>query len=168
MKTLLILRHAKSSWGNANLSDFERPLNKRGQRDAPRMGRLLADEGLTPDLIITSSAERALTTAELAALGSGYEAELIVSRQLYHADPEDYLALLRANGGAAERVLVVGHNPGIESLVEDLTGMYQRMPTAALALVRLPIESWAELSGETAGKLAVVWRPKELPADPGS
>ena len=126
------------------------------------MGKLLAEEGLTPDLIITSSAERALTTAELAALGSGYEAELIVSRQLYHADPEDYLAQLRANGGAAERVLVVGHNPGIESLVEALTGEYQRMTTAALALVRLPIDSWADLTEKIVGKLAIVWRPKEL------
>ena len=68
MKTLLALRHAKSSWGNANLTDFERPLNKRGQRDAPRMGELLKERDLTPDLIITSSAERALATAEAVAM----------------------------------------------------------------------------------------------------
>ena len=76
MKTLLILRHAKSSWDNTWLSDHERPLNDRGRRDAPRMGRLLRDEELVPDLIITSSAERALSTAEAAALACDYDQEI--------------------------------------------------------------------------------------------
>lgn len=162
MKTLLILRHAKSSWNNANLTDHERPLNKRGKADAPRMGKLLADEGLMPDLIITSSAERALTTAEQAALASGYEAEIIVTRHLYHADPEEYFEVLHEKGGSHERVMVVGHNPGIEALVEELTGNYEVMSTAALAQVQLPIASWAELVEGVAGELIGVWRPKEL------
>ena len=162
MKTLLILRHAKSSWNNANLTDHERPLNKRGKADAPRMGKLLADEELTPDLIITSSAERALTTAEQVALASGYEAEIIVTRELYHADPEDYLEVLREKAGSNERVMVVGHNPGMEALVEELTGSYELMPTAALAQVKLPIASWGELVEGVVGELVGVWRPKEL------
>lgn len=162
MKTLLILRHAKSSWKNTNLSDYERPLNKRGKRDTPRMGALLAAENLTPDLIITSSAERALTTAELVALSSGYEEKITVTRQLYHGDPEDYFEQLREKGGSHERVMVVGHNPGIEALVEDLTGSYELMPTAALAQVELPIESWADCTDTVVGKLIKVWRPKEL------
>ena len=162
MKTLLILRHAKSSWNNANLADHERPLNKRGKGDAPRMGKLVKDEELTPDLIISSSAERALTTAEQVALAGGYEEEIIVTRQLYHADPEDYLEVLREKAGLHERVMVVGHNPGMESLVEELTGSYEVMSTATLAQVVLPIESWADLTEGVTGELIGVWRPKEL------
>ena len=162
MKTLLILRHAKSSWDNTNLSDHERPLNKRGKRDAPRMGTLLAEQNLTPDLIISSSAERALTTAELVALNSGYEEEIIVTRHLYHGDPEDFFEVLRDKGDPHNCVMVVGHNPGMEALVEDLTGEYERMPTASLVQIELPFASWAEWSDETVGKLIAVWRPKEL------
>lgn len=162
MKTLFILRHAKSSWKNRNQADYERPLNKRGKRDAPRMGKLLAAEQLTPDLIITSSAERALLTAELVALNSGYERELLVTRQLYHAAPEDYLAVLREKGEPYHSVMVVGHNPGMEALLEDLTGSYEIMPTAALAQVALPIPSWAELTENISGQLVNMWRPKEL------
>lgn len=144
------------------MADHERPLNKRGKHDAPRMGKLLAREELTPDLIITSSAERALATAEMAALHSGCEQELVVTRDLYHADPEGYLAVLREKGDPHNRVLVVGHNPGIEALLEDLTGSYQRMPTAALAQVELPIDSWADFTDEVEGELVEIWRPKEI------
>jgi phosphohistidine phosphatase len=162
MKTLLVLRHAKSSWKNADLADHERPLKKRGKRDAPRMGKLLLEIEMTPNLIISSSAERALATAELVALSCGYEQEISVSRQLYHADTEDYLAVLRKQGEPHERVMVVGHNPGMEALVEDLTGDYQRMPTAALVQIQLPIDSWTDFTEEVSGELVGVWRPKEL------
>jgi phosphohistidine phosphatase len=94
MKTLLILRHAKSDWGNSRLADYDRPLNERGKGDAPRMGQLLRDEDIVPDLIITSSAERAQTTAELAAIASGYENEITYTRRLYHAAPDAYIELL--------------------------------------------------------------------------
>ena len=162
MKELLILRHAKSSWDNVRLADHDRPLNKRGKRDAPRMGALLQREGLTPELIITSSAERALTTAELVALSSGYEAEIEVTRQLYLADPETYLAVLRPLPDSLQRVMVVGHNPGVEELIELLTGESVRFTTANIAYIRLPIHSWSELTEETGGELVNLWRPKEL------
>ncbi|MGD2077873.1 MAG: histidine phosphatase family protein [Chloroflexota bacterium] len=163
MKTLLILRHAKSSWSDASLSDHERPLNKRGRRDAPKMGTLLAHEQLTPDIIITSSARRALDTAEAVAAESGYGGSLIVSRALYHAEPDDYLAEARENGGAHEIVMIVGHNPGIEDLVEQLTGEWHRMPTAALAEVRLAIEEWSSLEDDATGRLEDLWLPRDLP-----
>lgn len=162
MKTLLILRHAKSSWSNMRLSDHDRPLNDRGRRDAPRMGQLLLDEDLVPDLIITSSAERALTTAELVALECGFEAELLATRDLYHAGPEEYLDVLREQGGLAQMVMVVGHNPGIEELVDVLTGEDERMVTAALAQVSLPIDAWSDMDLDVMGTLENVWRPKEL------
>lgn len=162
MKTLLILRHAKSSWDNARLTDHERPLNTRGRRDAPRMGRLLRDEDLVPDLIVTSSAERAYATAELVALSCDYEDDIVVTRDLYHAGAEDYVEFLCELGGDHAVILVVGHNPGLEELVTSLTDEQERIPTAALAQVMLPIERWEELRDDTDGVLQNFWRPKEL------
>lgn len=162
MKTLLILRHAKSSWNDARLSDHERPLNSRGKQDAPRMGRLLRDEDLTPQAIISSSAKRALATAKLVAENCDYEGDILVTRNLYHGAPEDYVAMLQEVGGEKESILVVGHNPGIEELVDELTGEDPVMSTAALAQVSLPIGSWRELSLEATGSLENFWRPKDL------
>jgi phosphohistidine phosphatase len=162
MKELLILRHAKSSWSNSYLADHDRPLNERGRQDAPRIGRLLRDESLTPDLIITSSAERALTTAELVAVNSDYEASLRVTRSLYHADPDAYFAQLRQVDDSHQRVMVVGHNPGMEELVEELTGHYERMSTAALAHIALPVSRWADCRDGMTGRLLNLWRPREL------
>lgn len=162
MKHLLVLRHAKSDWNNSRLSDYERPLNSRGQQDAPAIGKRLRDEELVPDLIITSSAERARVTAELAANTAGYEESIIYTRRLYHAGPDSYLEILRELGQAHERIMVVGHNPGIEYLIQLLTDESEVMPTAALAQIELPIEQWADLDDEVMGKLVNVWRPKEL------
>jgi phosphohistidine phosphatase len=162
MKTLLILRHAKSSWKNSELADHDRPLNKRGKRDAPRMGELLVREGLIPDLIVSSSAKRAKKTTELLAEESGYEGEIIFERDLYAAWPEAYIETLNVIPDEFETVMVVGHNPGLEDLLEILTGEVERMPTAALANVSLPIEHWRELSLEIEAELLNIWRPKEL------
>ncbi len=162
MKTLLILRHAKSSWDNAYLADHDRPLNARGKADAPRMGRLLAQEDLTPQVIYSSSAERALATAEAVALACGYEDALAVRRSLYHADPLDYLEVLQSAPETAQCVMVVGHNPGLEELVEALTGTAAQMPTAALAQVELPVAQWRDVNEETLGRLVQLWRPRDL------
>lgn len=162
MKTLLLLRHGKSSWDNIYLSDYERPLKERGRRDARRMGRLLRQMALAPDLIVTSSAERALATAERTALACDFEGEIRPTRELYHADPETYLAVLAELPDEFERVLVVGHNPGLENLVEDLIGEWRRMPTAALAQVALPVEKWRDLNDAAQGRLVNLWYPKEL------
>lgn len=162
MKTLLILRHAKSSWKNPGLADHDRPLNRRGKEDAPRIGALLAEEGLTPDVILSSTAKRAKTTAEIVADASGYDGEIIYTRDLYHADPESYLYVLHTLPASYETVMVVGHNPGLEELVDLLTGESQRLPTAALVQVRLPLENWEALTDETEGKLVNIWRPREI------
>ena len=162
MKELLILRHAKSSWANSYLSDHDRPLNARGKQDAPRMGKLLLTEDLVPDLIISSTAERALTTAEAVALASGYEEAITTTRRFYHADPEAYVAVLRELPDTLQRVMVVGHNPGMEMLVEELTGAAETMTTANIAYVKLPVDSWADLELDESAVLQAFWRPKEL------
>ena len=162
MKTLLVLRHAKSSWKNPELSDHDRPLNKRGERDAPRMGYLLRELDLVPELVLSSTARRAQRTALLAAQEAGVEQDVRLLSELYFSGSEAYLQVLSELPDEFERVMVVGHNPDLEELVDHLTGEGVRLPTAALAQIRLPIAVWQELDDEAAGDLVSVWRPKEL------
>ena len=162
MKTLLILRHASASWNNSYMTDHDRPLDSRGKRHAPRIGELLRREGLTPDCIISSSAERALATAEQVALSSGFEEVIDVSRDLYLAEPQVYVTRLRRLDEGVERALVVGHNPGMEELLHGLTGEEKRMPTGGLAQVRLAIDGWSELGLDGRGELVGYWRPQDL------
>ena len=163
MKTLLLLRHAKSSWNDPTLDDHERPLNGRGHRDAPRMGELVRECGLMPDVVISSDAVRARFTAEAMAEAAHYAGEILLDQRLYTAGPDDILSLLRRMRQNAETVMIVGHNPGLEELVEQLTGARQDLPTAALAQIVLPIDRWRDLTLSTRGTLMGHWRPKELP-----
>jgi phosphohistidine phosphatase len=160
MKTLLILRHAKSSWKEAGLSDHERPLNPRGERDAPRVGKRLREEDLLPDVILSSTAVRARQTAEAVAEESGFEGEIQLSGDLYGGGPEAYLEALRSLPEEVECALVVGHNPDVEELVGILSGESVRMPTAALAYLQVEIQRWEDLKEEEQGKLVEVWRPE--------
>jgi phosphohistidine phosphatase len=163
VKTLLVLRHAKSDWADSSLDDRERPLNARGRRDAPRMGDLLRDVQLVPDLIITSDAVRAHSTALAVAEAAGYARDIAVDPRLYLASPEDIAAVLNTLPNAnAATVMIVGHNPGVTDLLYLLTGEQHDMPTAALAQLTLPIEEWGELDASTRATLVDLWAPKEL------
>jgi phosphohistidine phosphatase len=126
------------------------------------MGVFLRTEELIPDLIISSSAVRAERTAETVARYAGYDREIEVTRSLYHADPSSYINVLNELAGDYDRVMVVGHNPGVEELLEELTNVYERMTTATLAQVILPIDEWQQLDDAVVGKLVGIWRPKEL------
>jgi len=163
MKTLLVLRHAKSSWHDPALDNHDRPLNKRGQQDGPRMGELVREHRLTPDVIISSDAVRARLTAEAVAEAARYTSKILLDPHLYVASPAGILAVLRTvretNAGI---VMIVGHNPGLEELVAQLTGEQQDLPTAALAQIVLPIDRWRDLKVSTRGTLLGLWRPKEL------
>lgn len=163
MKTLLVLRHGKSSWKDTDLEDHDRPLNKRGKKAAPQMGKLLRKEDLIPDLILSSTALRAKATAELVAEHCKYKGEILFDRRLYLADPTNIVETLQAiETEAAGRVMIVGHNPGHEELVRSLTGQDERFPTAALAHIQLPIENWKELEVSMEGALVNLWRPREI------
>ena len=165
MKTLLILRHAKSSWNYPELSDYDRPLNKRGKRDAPRMGEHLRQERLIPDRILTSSAKRARKTASRVAKTSGYTGKVKKLDAFYDAVAGVYYDTLQALRDKHQRVMVVGHNPTMEQLVYSLTGQFRQMPTAALAHIELPIQRWEELRLDTEGTLVNLWTPKTLFSD---
>jgi phosphohistidine phosphatase len=164
MKTLLLLRHAKSSWENDHLSDHERPLNRRGLSDAPRMGQLLAREELVPDLILSSTAKRAASTAEALAQAAGYEDNIYYTRELYHADADTYIDLLKEVDNRYRCVMMVGHNPGLEELVADLSEHHERMPTGAMAYFKVAIADWQDVDVDRLSnfELIAIWRPREL------
>ncbi len=157
MKTLLLLRHAKSSWEEPGLHDHDRPLNKRGKKDAPKVGRYLKENGLMPDLILSSTARRAQDTAYAVVKESGYNGEIDLHQDLYLSDSACYLDILRSLPDEVNRVLVVGHNPDLDELLTLLTDVTQHLKTASLAQVDLPISSWQELNEATDGRLQNVW-----------
>jgi len=162
MKTLLLMRHAKSSWSEPGLDDHDRPLNKRGKQAAPEMGKLLRKKELVPDLILCSTARRSRETAEAVAKACGYPGEIEIQRDLYSSDAACYMDILRHLPEAANRVLLVGHNPETEDMLDMLTGIREHMNTAALAHMDLPISHWQELTEALDVKLLNLWRPREL------
>jgi phosphohistidine phosphatase len=162
MKTLLLMRHAKSSWKESKLADHERPLTKRGRSDVPRMGQLLADHELVPQRILSSSALRARQTAEAVCETAGFHEEVTYLDSFYMAEADEYISALRELPDTIERVMIIGHNPGLETLLQILSGRIESVPTAVIAHLVLPIKHWTELNSETGGELVEIWRPKEL------
>ncbi len=165
MKTLFLLRHGKSSWKDATLSDHDRPLKKRGREAAQRMGCLLNELHLAPDHILTSSAARALETAQLAVEAAKYQGEVETIPGLYHAEPQSLVAIVSRVPDRFASVLIIGHNPGLEDWLARLIGRSESFSTAALAHVELLLNSWLDFSADTRGELKGLWRPKELPID---
>jgi phosphohistidine phosphatase len=161
MKTLLILRHGKSSHKDAGLPDHERPLTRRGKDDAPRMGELASSKGLAPDLIVCSTARRAHVTAKRAAEGGGFDCPIKLREDVYNAPGDDLIAALRGCPDDRDRVMLIAHNPGLEELLGWLTGETETLPTCALAHVELDVDRWSELRPGS-GKLEHLWRPREL------
>jgi phosphohistidine phosphatase len=131
------------------------------------MGELLIEEKLVPQLIISSTAKRALKTVELVAEACQYDGEVQPEHGLYGAGPMGYIRILQEVPDVYQRVMVVGHNPGLEVLLEVLTGEAVWLPTAALAHVELPIDTWAEIREYVGGKLVDLWEPKKLPPTSG-
>jgi phosphohistidine phosphatase len=162
MKTLLLLRHAKSSWKDSDADDHERPLNKRGKKDAPKIGRLLRDEDLLPDLIVSSSAKRCRKTADQIIEHSGYRGETRFCPELYEANAEKLRDFLSQVDDRISRLILIAHNPGLEEFLEPVVGEYTPLSTAALAHVELPLDAWADLTADSRGKLINVSQPREL------
>lgn len=150
MKTLLVIRHAKSNWDNANMSDIERPLNDRGKRDAPAMAQRLIKAGVRIDRFVSSPAKRARQTAELFIRAFGRsEKEISFVPSLYHASITDFkeaISGLDDNGGDA--IALFSHNPGITAFVNTLTEIrLDNMPTCAVFAVKSPAEHWSGFFG---------------------
>jgi phosphohistidine phosphatase len=161
-RRLILLRHAESGWDDANVRDFDRPLNKRGLKDASGMGALLHEKNIHPDLIISSDAKRALTTAEIVAAELGYQMERIhQSNALYLAPPEFLLAALADAGPESQTVMLVAHNPGITDLANRIsTASIDNMPTCGVYMIETEQPVWGSLS-DTPGTFIDFYCPKQ-------
>lgn len=146
-KKLYIIRHAKSSWGNSHLSDFERPLNNRGESDAPDMGQRLAMEGVKPSLIVSSPAKRALTTAKVISAKIGYAVSNILEEErLYHASSGTIKTVLSQVGNEHDTVMIFGHNPGLTYLINEISDFdLDNLPTCAICGIAFEMESWKDI-----------------------
>lgn len=159
MKTLFLLRHAKSSWDDPQLADYERPLNNRGRRAAPFMGKLMKEKGLVPDVILSSTAKRAWQTTELLKQAADFKSEILFDERIYEASPGS-LQQVVSEIGDHNSAMLVGHNPGIEGFIRRLTNGVEPMPTAALAVLDLSIDSWNQIKSDC-GKVRCIYRPKD-------
>jgi phosphohistidine phosphatase len=170
MLTLTLFRHAKSSWGHPALEDFDRPLNERGERDAPRTAAFLAEQAYVPDLILCSSAKRTRQTLDLTLPAWKPRPKVDYSDALYHATAPAMLAMLRDAPAEAKHVMIIGHNPGLESFATRLIGegdkndrlvIATKFPTAAAAVITFEAKSWADVEPGS-GYLALFATPKQL------
>lgn len=159
MKTVILLRHAKSSWKNEDLSDFDRPLNARGLEAAPLIGSLMFDKKIEADAILSSPAKRARQTAVLVRETAQLKPQIRYEEKIYEASPLALFYLLAEQDDKNGSILLVGHNPGLERLTEILTGETVAMKTATLAKIDLPIEKWSEIN-PNCGKLSFVLYPR--------
>lgn len=144
MKTLTLVRHAKSSWKDRGLSDRERPLNKRGKRDAPRMGRFVADAGVRPSQIISSPAVRAWTTARIFARELGYPVEFLQREDgLYLASLDNLLDVVATQDAGFNNLMLFAHNPGLTDFANYLVpGLTNNLPTSGAVSVTLDSDDW--------------------------
>jgi phosphohistidine phosphatase len=162
MKTLLVLRHAKSSWKESGLADFERPLNARGKQASDRIGRFLRKKKPYPDLVLCSTATRARETVRLVLEAARLVVEVRYDQRLYLASAERLAQIVREIEDDRKNVMLVGHNPGMEELIPRLTGKTVSMPTGALAKIDLDVEEWSAPSEDNYGCLDWLVKPKDL------
>lgn len=164
MRTLLLVRHAKSSWDNPALSDKERPLNKRGKDDAPKMGKLLKKRDFQPDLIVSSPAKRAYSTAKRIAKELDYnKCSIETDEALYMADTEDFYGAISKVPGNVYSLMLFSHNYGITHFANFISDSgIENIPTCGLVRIDFEMESWKEIT-ETKGKLIYFEYPKKYP-----
>ena len=150
MKTLYVVRHAKSSWDDPDKADFDRPLNDRGKRDAPRMGKRLKEKDIHPDLMLSSPAKRALSTCKRIAKELGYQKEKIKEdRLLYHAGDDQILSVLQNVNDKQTSVMIFGHNPGLTDFVNSLMSEEKNIdniPTTGVVAFQLNVDSWKQVT----------------------
>lgn len=163
MKTLTLLRHAKSSWKDTRKSDLERPLNGRGERDAPVMGARITEAGIRPSLIMSSPATRAWKTAKIVARTISYPVEFLHREQeLYLADTDRLLDLLAQQDDAFNSILIVGHNPGLTDLANYLQpDITDNLPTCGIAAFNVETNDWDLRSGATSELLLYDYPKKQ-------
>lgn len=162
VRTLFLLRHAKSDWGAPELSDHQRPLNKRGRRAAPKIALWAKEAGALPAHIISSSAVRAHTTAQLLVEQWGGSVPIELQDRLYLAPPETYWQVLGERPPGEDRLLLVGHNPGMSEWASELAGHTIELPTAAWISFELQVNELRQADRATSARLLHFTLPREL------
>jgi phosphohistidine phosphatase len=162
MKTILIMRHGKSSWKQKDIEDHERPLKKRGKKCTEIIGEMVIKKELVPQVILCSTAVRAQQTAERFMEAVQFNGKIEYLDELYLAEEEKVAQILAQLPDEIERAMVIGHNPGLEGLVQELDKHVKSMPTAALACFALQIKSWKDFDLKTEAELVGYWKPAEL------
>lgn len=162
MKTLLLMRHAKSSWKDDALDDHERPLNKRGRDAAPKLGRLILGHRLLPDVVLCSTAVRARQTCQLVTHEWKRPVEINYLDELYLCPADRFASLLRRLSVDVECVLMIGHNPGMAEFLESTVGFSGKFPTGALAWLTADVPMWSDLAPHPVLELQNHWRPRDL------
>ena len=161
MKKLIVVRHSKSSWKDSSLLDFDRPLNKRGNKDGKKMSKLLKKYISSVDLLISSSSERTRSTS------SYFQREIkfknsFFSKKLYHASSQEIIKTLNEIESGVNSVLLIGHNPGLTDFINKKTDInIFNLPTTGVVIIKLPIKSWLEFDYKT-GKVELIKFPKEI------
>ena len=155
------MRHAKSSWDNTNLADFDRPLNTRGLHDAPFMGSIIYENGFAPEMVFSSPAKRAKQTAVLVKETAGIQSPVKYLDQIYEASPSSLLRVVSEFPEYIDSALLIGHNPGIEGFIKLLTNELHPIPTATFIRINLSVSHWEEITANC-GRIEVIMRPKEL------
>ena len=163
MKTLFLVRHAKSSWDNPGLRDFDRPLNERGQTDAPRMAQFIVKQGITPDLLVSSPAKRAITTALFFAEAFNKKPEEVVREtNIYEAYPQEILQIISRLPSDANTVMLFGHNPTFTDVANRFTEDFiENVPTCGIVKIMSNVEHWNELY-EGNARVTACFFPKEV------
>ena len=163
MKTLILVRHAKSSWTDPALPDRDRPLNDRGKRDAPKMARRLAKDGVKPDLILSSPAKRARTTARIIAKALDCRpGDIQVNDRLYAVEAGELLRVIRGLDDKLKRAMLVGHNPELTDLAHRLSNKVAYLPTCAIAVFAFDAKSWSSV-GEEKPSSVTLYTPRQSP-----
>lgn len=161
MPHLMLMRHGKSDWNTGTSSDHERPLAQRGVISAERMGELVRELELVPDLVVSSTATRAKSTAELARITGGWNSRLVLDEDLYGASVSEALRVAADHAATCERVMLVGHEPTWSMTVRHLTGARAAMRTATIADIELFIDDWSELN-TASGTLVALLQPRHF------
>lgn len=161
MTKLYIIRHAKSSWKDLKLDDFERPLNKRGEKDAPVMGERLKNKKILPDIILSSPAKRAKITAEVIANKVHYDKKIIFKPDIYEADKNTLKKIVNNIDDIYNTAFLVGHNPGLNELAEYYVGYEENLPTCGILGIEFTCNHWKECNADNA-RLIFVDYPKKV------
>ena len=160
MKKLYLIRHAKSDWSNSKLEDYDRPLNKRGERDAPLMASILKQKNANPDLIISSPAYRTKKTAKIIKKGIAYKGKIVYDQHLYEASLKTILELINYINDDYDKVFIIGHNPTLNLLAFYLTGFNDNIPTCGILEIDINCDRWREVN-KRSSKLICFDYPKK-------